>query len=326
MQNLTVPIELDYKKTNEEWEGKWVTEDCYDQVVSTETYINGLQIYSPSTSVIESEPIATILPNVFKSDTKDYLMKTLFSINETSTMRANASGPIDHEDMKAKGMIEGVDYKLRTPNSYYLKKKDGTWNDIAEANEIHSIMAGYKRGRFTGKIGLSVWAKDNPDKWEALKTVGEGCSRSFKKGQPDAWNRQRKFCEDMIKEDFRSGIYTTFSPNKYNEKHSKQMSLHIDSGDLGGKTTMAIFRVGDYSGAYFVLPRYRVALDIADNSVLITNSGDLHGVTQIKGSGTRLSCVSYCDKKVATMGQLGKSEKPIGKHANKTTLEGFFGD
>ena len=63
-----------------------------------------------------------------------------------------------------------------------------------------------------------------------------------------------------------------------------------------------------------------------DNSVLITNSGDLHGVTEIKGEGTRLSCVSYCDKKVATIGQLGKSEKPIGKHANKTTLEGFFSD
>jgi hypothetical protein len=89
---------------------------------------------------------------------------------------------------------------------------------------------------------------------------------------------------------------------------------------------MAVFRVGDYDGAYFVLPRYRLAIDVDDNSVLITNSGDLHGVTEIIGEGTRLSCVSYCDKKVATKGQLGKSIKPIGIHANKTNLDGFFNE
>jgi hypothetical protein len=241
-------------------------------------------------------------------------------------MRANAAGPIDHEEMKAKGLIEGEDYKLRTPNSYYLKKKDGTWNDIASGNPIHSIMAGYKRGRFTGKIGLSAWAKSNPDAWEALKVIGDGCARAFQTGQPEAWKRQQIFCEKSIEEEYREGIYTTFSPNKYNNTITKKMSAHIDSGDLGGKTTMAVFRVGDYDGAYFVLPRYRLAIDVDDNSVLITNSGDLHGVTEIIGEGTRLSCVSYCDKKVATKGQLGKSIKPIGIHANKTNLDGFFNE
>ena len=323
MQDLMAPVELDFKETNETWEGNWLTEDAYDSLVHTQDYKYGVNIFSPSSS-LEPVPIATVIPNVY--DNREDLVDALLDIDETSTMRANAAGPIDHEEMKTKGMIEGVDYKLRTPNSYYVKKKDGTWNDIAEANEIHSIMAGYKRGRFTGKIGLSVWAKENPDKWEILKKVGYGCEVAFQKGQPDAWKRQKLFCEKSIKEKNRVGIYTTFSPNKYNERITKEMSAHIDSGDLGGKTTMAVFRVGDYDGAFFVLPRYRVAINVDDNSVLITNSGDLHGVTQIKGSGTRLSCVSYCDKKVATIGQLGKSEKPIGKHANKTTLEGFFGD
>lgn len=323
MQNLEAPVELDFKETNEEWEGKWLTEDAYDSIVHTKDYEYGVNIFSPASS-FDPVPIATVIPNVYEN--RDHLVDTLNNINETSTMRANAAGPIDHDEMKAKGMEEGVDYKLRTPNSYYLKKKDGSWNDIAEANEIHSIMAGFKKGRFTGKIGLSVWAKDNPDKWDALKEIGKGCEIAFQEGQPEAWQRQKSFCESSIKEEHRVGIYTTFSPNKYNERITKKMSAHIDSGDLGGKTTMAVFRVGDYDGAFFVLPRYRVAINVDDNSVLITNSGDLHGVTEIKGEGTRLSCVSYCDKKVATIGQLGKSEKPIGKHANKTTLEGFFSD
>ena len=146
MQNLEAPVELDFKETNEEWEGKWLPEGAYDSIVHTKDYEYGVNIFSPASS-FDPIPIATVIPNVYEN--RDHLVDTLNNINETSTMRANAAGPIDHEEMKAKGMEEGVDYKLRTPNSYYLKKKDGSWNAIAEANEIHSIMAGFKKGRFT---------------------------------------------------------------------------------------------------------------------------------------------------------------------------------
>ena len=324
MQSIEAPVELDFKKTNEKWEGNWLTENAYDTVIHTKDY-DGVNIFSPAGS-FDPLPIATVIPNVFDFVSYETIVRHLLDIDETSTMRANAAGPIDHEEMKAKGLVEDEDYKLRTPNSYYLKKKDGTWNDIAAGNPIHSIMAGYKRGRFTGKIGLSGWAKSNPDAWGALKLIGDGCARAFQTGQSEAWQRQKIFCEKSIEEENREGIYTTFSPNKYNSTITKKMSAHIDSGDLGGKTTMAVFRVGDYDGAYFVLPRYRLAIDVDDNSVLITNSGDLHGVTEISGEGTRLSCVSYCDKKVATKGQLGKSIKPIGIHANKSTIMDFLNE
>ena len=150
MQSIEASIELDFKKTNEEWEGKWLTEDAYDTVIHTKDY-EGVNIFSPAAS-LDPYPIATVVPNVYDSVSHETIVRHLLDIDETSTMRANAAGPIDHEEMKAKGLVEDEDYKLRTPNSYYLKKKDGTWNDIASGNPIHSIMAGYKRGRFTGKI------------------------------------------------------------------------------------------------------------------------------------------------------------------------------
>ena len=62
--------------------------------------------------------------------------------------------------MKKKGLIEGVHYKLRTPNSYYPLKKNGKFNRIAEANAIHSVLIGYKRGRFTGMIGKWMDGKE----------------------------------------------------------------------------------------------------------------------------------------------------------------------
>ena len=101
MQNLEAPVELDFKETNEEWEGKWLTEGAYDSIVHTKDYEYGVNIFSPASS-FDPVPIATVIPNVYEN--RDHLVDTLNNINETSTMRANAAGPIDHDEMKAKGM------------------------------------------------------------------------------------------------------------------------------------------------------------------------------------------------------------------------------
>ena len=46
-------------------------------------------------------------------------------------------------------------------------------------------------------------------------------------------------------------------------------------------TTMSCFREGEYDGAYLVFPRYGIGIDAPDNSVIIADSNQLHGVTQI---------------------------------------------
>ena len=35
MQSIEAPVELDFKKTNEKWEGNWMTENGYDTVNHT---------------------------------------------------------------------------------------------------------------------------------------------------------------------------------------------------------------------------------------------------------------------------------------------------
>jgi hypothetical protein len=85
---------------------------------------------------------------------------------------------------------------------------------------------------------------------------------------------------------------------------------------------MCVFRKGDYTGAYLVFPRYGIAIDAPDNSVLIADSRELHGVSDISGTGERFSCVAYCDVRTATKGPKGKSEKLIGqRHRTKGLFE-----
>ena len=106
---------------------------------------------------------------------------------------------------------------------------------------------------------------------------------------------------------------------------SEGMSVHVDSGDTeAGMTTMCHFRDGEYEGAYLTFPRYKVAIDAPHNSVIIADSLELHGVTSISGEGTRYTCVAYCDRRLATKGQLGKTEKKIGKYSDVATLGDFL--
>jgi hypothetical protein len=231
--------------------------------------------------------------------------------------------------MAAKGLIEGEDYKLRTPNSYYVKTKSGKWGMIAYSNEIHSVMIGHKRGRFTGGIDVSGWCKDNPEKWEALQEISVHNETAFSKANEDIYKSQKSFAHNNIKPEHRigDGIFTTLSANRYSAYQSAKMAAHVDSGDTdAGMTSMCVFREGDYEGAYLTFPRYGVAIDAPDNSVIIADSQEVHGVTPISGSGQRFSCVAYCDRRLATIGVYGKQEKLIGKYAAKESgnLENFF--
>ncbi len=324
MKKIVVDKDLGEKETFDKWNGKFLDETSYDKVYHV-TEDTG--IMKPIQSLDGSDvPLAYVITNAYGDDK---VRNVLMTIEDKSTMRANCAGPIVKEEMEAKGLIEGEHYKLRTPNSYYVKTKSGKWGMIAYSNEINSVMIGFKRGRFTGAIDSSGWVKDNPKKWEELQDIAKWNERAFEKANSEVYHKQKSFCEKFIEPEYRigNGIFTTMSANRYHVGQSAKMAAHVDSGDLNaGMTTMSHFREGDYEGAYLTFPRYGVAIDAPDNSVIIADSNQLHGVTQIKGTGQRFTCVAYCDNRLATKGAAGKSERLIGKYAQKESgsLEDFI--
>ena len=325
MKYITVTKDLGKKETFNQWNGKFLDETSYDQVVKVTDEDAG--IMKPVLSLDGSDvPLAYVITNAYGDDS---VRNTLMSIEDTTVMRANCSGPILEEDMLAKGLVKDVDYRLRTPNSYQLKTGTGKWGMIAYSNEIHSVMIGYKRGRFTGGIDSSGWVKDNPKKWEELQVISEWNEKAFIKANKDVYDKQKAFCETYIEPEYRvgGGIFTTLSANRYHVGQSIKMGAHVDSGDLNaGMTTMSCFREGEYDGAYLVFPRYGIAIDAPDNSVIIADSHEVHGVTPITGTGERFTCVAYCDNRLATKGVAGKSERKIGRFAKKESgsLEDFI--
>ena len=315
MKYITAKIDYGEKETFDKWNGKFYDESDLDEIV----YVTeDTAIFRPDATLDgKGIPIAYVVTNAFPNDD---MRDVLYGIEESSVMRANCSGPIDKKEMAAKGLIEGEHYKLRTPNSYHVRTKSGGWGMIAYANEINSVMIGVKRGRFTGKINIS-----NPDKWEALKPLCVDVERAFEKAAPEIYTRQRKFAEEAIAPEHRHGMVTTMSANRYSAMQSKAMAVHSDGKDVE-YTTMCAFRQGYYEGAYLSFPRWGVGIDLPDNSVCIADSKSLHCVTPIRGAGQRFTTVCYTDLSTATIGNMGKSERLIGRFAKKESgsLEDFI--
>ena len=322
MKKIVVSDDFGEKETFSKWNGKFLDDSAYTEVIHVK---ENTAVMKPVVSLDGSDvPLAYIMTNVFPDDE---VRNCLATIEDTSTMRANCSGPINHEEMRKKGLIEGEHYKLRTPNSYYTRTKSGGWGMIAYSNEIHSVMIGYKRGRFTGGIDASGWTKDHPKEFEILRNISKYNEIAFEEANPAVYKKQKTFAETSIKPEHRMGMFTTLSANRYHAGQSTKMAAHVDSGDTEfGMTTMCVFREGEYSGAYLTFPRYGIAIDAPDNSVVIADSREIHGVTPIQGSGERFSCVAYCDNRLATIGTAGKSERLIGKYAAKESgsLEEFI--
>ena len=109
---FTANIDLGWKETYDKWNGKYLTEDSYDKVVSSIGVKDEIIKVSKPVAAIDgdSPPLAYIVKNAYTGQDYQDIKDALFSIDDVSTMRANAAGPIDHEEMKKNGMIEGVHY------------------------------------------------------------------------------------------------------------------------------------------------------------------------------------------------------------------------
>ena len=327
MHKIVADTDHGFKESFAKWNGKFLDETSYHKVIKVTNEDVG--IMKPTTSLDGSDvPLAYVITNAYPKNSR--VREVLMNIEDTSKMRANASGPILEEDMLKKGLKLGVDYRLRTPNSYQVRNKHGSgWGMVAYSNEINSVMIGYKRGRFTGAIDASGWTKDHPEEWEILQDISKYNEDAFRKANPEIYKKQKAFCEAHIEPQYRigGGIFTTLSANRYHVGQTAKMSCHVDSGDLNaGLTTMSVMREGEYTGGCLGFPRFGIAIDAPDRSVIIANSNELHCVSPIEGNGQRFTCVAYCDNRLATKGAAGKSERKIGRFAKEESgnLEAFF--
>ena len=133
-----------------------------------------------------------------------------------------------------------------------------------------------------------------------LRTLDE----AFKELLPTKYARQRKFV-DKLDPHFRidSTVFTTLTVNS-----RFQTAAHLDAGDYGpGFSNLTVLsNDGNYTGAYLVVPAYRVASNIRPGDLLfVANHTAIHGNTPfVFGSpeSDRVSVVAYAREDLEQLG------------------------
>ena len=95
MKKIVVDKDLGKKETFDKWNGKFLDETSYDQVIKVTDEDMG--VMKPVLSLDGSDvPLAYVITNAYGDDS---VRNTLMTIEDVSVMRANCSGPILEEDM-----------------------------------------------------------------------------------------------------------------------------------------------------------------------------------------------------------------------------------
>ena len=58
-------------------------------------------------------------------------------------------------------------------------------------------------------------------------------------------------------------------------------AIHQDAGDYGGYASLSVIEEGKYHGGYFVLPQYRIAVDLRHGDYLVCDVHQYHANTEL---------------------------------------------
>lgn len=123
---------------------------------------------------------------------------------------------------------------------------------------------------------LSAWTGTHLPEWQSLHPRLTLIAEAMREYVPIRYHKQMDYASrtnsDWLMPD------TPFTTVTVNNTYST--GVHTDSGDLEeGFSTLACLRRGAYEGGLFVIPQYRVAVDMQDGDLLLLDAHEFHGNT-----------------------------------------------
>lgn len=100
----------------------------------------------------------------------------------------------------------------------------------------------------------------------------------------------KELCPTYYDKQIAIARFTTVTVNR-----NFQTAVHKDTGDYPeGFGNLCVYREGDFTGSYFCLPEYRVAIDMQNCDMLFVDVHTWHGNTPFVGTDyTRIAFVMY---------------------------------
>jgi hypothetical protein len=204
----------------------------------------------------------------------------------------------------AAGIVQEGEWKLlkrptikATPNAKVRMKpikKDGTLSNTSYAKLSPSGVIGFmdRNSRFP-YCRLTAFNMHEPEKFAAAMPFIKAVDDVFKKEMPDRYAAQMDYVKKTSKDFVIHGTaFTTITINL-----SFRTAAHKDEGDLKeGFGVISVLRAGNYKGCHLIIPKYRVAVDLNTQDVLLYDVHEMHSNSPLRGIAgcfERVSCVFY---------------------------------
>lgn len=180
-------------------------------------------------------------------------------------------------------------------------------NYISETNYAQSVMSGiagyFDRYPRIPHGRVCAYNDKNPDKFKLAFPYLRKLNQQFKEHLPVRWGNQRREADKLdprfLVDDT---VFTTLTVN-----HNWRTACHRDAGDLHEGFSNICGITGPegkgWKGAEFILPEYRIAVDLQPGDMLLVNNhGGIHGNDALIGDDNdRLTLVCYFREKMVEL-------------------------
>jgi len=195
--------------------------------------------------------------------------KNIFPIDTLETGYKSFEGSI--ELTESRGAASGSSHKRI--------RKDGSTSNITVGNKVESGSVGYMDSSAMIKYcRKTAFARKYFDKFKGGLPFVEKVDELYSQLCPAYYKKQRAIANATDK-NYMIGdtVFTTVTVNK-----GFRTACHQDAGDFTeGFGNLIIHRDNSYSGGYFVLPQYRVAVDCYSGDALFADVHQWHGNTEM---------------------------------------------
>tara|TARA_R110001632_G_scaffold21606_7_gene62936 strand:- start:1006 stop:2613 length:1608 start_codon:yes stop_codon:yes gene_type:complete len=218
--------------------------------------------------------------NKFKEDLLKTAWDNCSKMAKASRGRGAAAGPIDPESVYWKK--RDISWMNKWSAVYKVKdKKTGEMkpSKMKVNNEVASNPIGYYGA--TKGLGvnlpcrLSHYTKTKFDDFHNAIPFFQEISKSYEELMPD------KFISQMERAKINDYHITGTPFSTITINRNFRTAVHKDSGDFGGWACLTALEENKYHGGYFVLPKFKVAIDMRHGDLLVCDVHQYHGNTEL---------------------------------------------
>jgi len=194
-----------------------------------------------------------------------------------------------------KGSIQFTDGRGITSGSSHKRiRKDGSVSNITVGNKVYSGNVGYMdAGAMVKYCRQTAFARDHFETFKQGVPFVQYIDKLYEQLCPEHYAKQKAIAIGTDQNYVIDGTsFTTVTVNK-----NFRTACHQDAGDFrDGFGNLIVYKEGDYDGSFFVMPEYRIAVDLDTTDVLFCDVHKFHGNTEMKNKtegALRISFVMY---------------------------------